>query len=115
VDTSNDNSNCGECENVCLDTQTCVDGVCHDEPCYPAEEVESSISVPETGGCYRTETSFSHLGCWNFEGFTVLINGEEFVCDESQPTVTLPPAYNGYWYIEIVGTGTQPGASMSWW
>jgi hypothetical protein len=69
------------------------------------------IDVPTEGGCWRVTRGFAILGCWQFAGHTVLINDVE---TDGEP-VTMPEPYEGYYYIEVTGPGTQTDANLSWW
>ncbi len=118
LDVQTDLLHCGRCDNQCSpDHQVCVDGTCVDEPCYPAIDLtdETQVIVASNGGCWKTATPFSHLGCWNFAGLTVLVNDVEVPCSEGFEVVPLLAPYVGFYYIEVRGTASESGTSLSWW
>lgn len=61
--------------------------------------------------CYRTTETFNSLGCSNFDGRTVKVNGVVVACGTAKATFAAP--IGGYTYFDV-SAGTYAYASIFW-
>jgi len=62
------------------------------------------------GVCLRTKDTFNTVGCSNFAGRTLQVNGMPATCGVK---ATFAPAIDGWNYFEI-SAGTMSFASINW-
>jgi hypothetical protein len=61
--------------------------------------------------CYRTTETFNTIGCSNFDGRTIKVNGVLAPCTGMK--ATFAPAIGGYNYFDV-SAGTKDFASFVW-
>jgi hypothetical protein len=61
--------------------------------------------------CFRTKETFNTIGCSNFAGRTLKVNGMLDPCDAKKKTFA--PAIDGWNYFDV-SAGTNVSASVFW-
>ena len=61
--------------------------------------------------CFRTQDKFNTLGCSNFDGRTIKVNGVDAPCTGTK--ATFAPAIDGWNYFDV-SAGTLVYASFNW-
>ena len=81
-------------------------------PCANPKDVTggNSGNIPNAAGCYRTIETFNTVGCSNWGGRTLKVNGVTATCGIK---TTFPAAIGGYNYFDV-GPGTVDYGSFSW-
>ncbi|MET0791145.1 MAG: hypothetical protein ABW061_06450 [Polyangiaceae bacterium] len=82
-------------------------------PCADPKDLTGgkSDAVGTGAGCFRTTEKFNSLGCSNFTGRTITVNGMLNACSGTKDTFA--PAIDGYNYFEVSAGGVAY-ASFYW-